>query len=537
MLKSGHSIASDHKIVNRLFYTLLFLHLIPLFFGKYFLTQDGPSHLYNAFIFKDLLSNPHSIFANYFDINKVPNPNWLVTVFYSFLMLFFPPFAAEKIFLVLYVLFLPLSFRFLIRQINPNSPFITLLIFPLVYNITLYLGFFNFCFSIIIYFYATGYWLKYQGLFNIKRFLVFLILVTFIYFSHPVSFVILCMTIGVFIVSELISDIRGAKKALLSASKRISVFALCLIPSLIFFAMFFRGIGAGMVFTRRYVKVYIVDQLQNYGLYFMGKTDLRICTVFAAILVFFFIYNLVTRIKNKRFYRLDILYLFFALFSILTFFSPEEIAGGSVILIRLILYSNIIAIICISAYSYPKNLKKYSTYLFFAFAMFWLGFRSYYFLNVQSELHEFMSIENNIPEGKTLLPFIIQKSNPDGSPVDTKRDIDINIFQHAANYISLEKKLICLANYEAEQSYFPIKWKAEKSPSGYFQENGEMLKDSSISSYKAKVKAWPDYILIWDESGHVAERKALIKEMVKNYVLDQIQSNNKVALYRKTSKI
>ncbi len=537
MLKSGHFGLSNQKVVNRLFYSLLFLHLIPLFFGKYFLTQDGPSHLYNAFVFKDLICHPHSVFANYFEINKVPNPNWLVTVFYSLFMMVFPAFVAEKIFLVIYVLFLPLSFRFLIRQINPNSSFIALLIFPLIYNITLYLGFFNFCFSIILFFYATGYWLKYQGLISIKRFFVFLFLVTLTYFSHPVSFVILCMMIGVFIVSEWVHDIRIRNNASLFVSQRISIFILSLLPSIIFFVMFFRGSGTETVFTRRYVKVYIIDQLQNYGLYFMGKTDLRICTVFAAILVFFFIYNLAIRIKNKRFYRLDILYLFFALFSILTFFSPEEIAGGSVILIRLILYSNIIAIICISAYSYPENLKKYSAYLFFAFAIFWLGFRSYHFLDEQSEFHEFMSLENNIPKGKTLLPFIIQKSNPDGSPVDTTRDIDINIFQHAANYISLEKKLICLANYEAEQSYFPIKWKAEKSPSGYFQENGEMISDSAVLKYSNKVGNWPDYILIWDESRGINKRKSLLFELSKHYMLEKKSIHNKAWLYRKTAQI
>jgi len=158
----------NEKTVNRLFYTLLILHLTPLFFGKYFLTQDGPSHLYNAFIFKDMILNHHTLYSQYFDINRVPNPNWLITAFYSLAMMVLPAFLAEKIFLVLYFMLLPLSFRFLIRQINPKSSFIVLLIFPLVYNITMYLGFFNFCFSIIFYFYAVGYWLKYQGVFSFK---------------------------------------------------------------------------------------------------------------------------------------------------------------------------------------------------------------------------------------------------------------------------------------------------------------------------------------------------------------------------------
>jgi len=519
------------KTANRLFYSLLFLHLIPLFFGKYFLTQDGPSHLYNAFVFRDLILNHHSFYSAWFDINKVPNPNWLVTAFYALAMMVLPAFLAEKIFLVLYVLLLPLSFRFLIRQINPNSSFIALLIFPLIYNITLYLGFFNFCFSIIFYFYAVGYWLKYQGFFNLKKQIAFLLLVTLTYFSHPVSFVILCMTIGTLILSMLYQEIKRNQQPGRHLLKRITGFFIALLPSFFFFLTFFRESGSEISFTQRSVKGYIIDQLQNYGLNYPGNADLRICTAFAAILILFFSYNLVIRIRNKRFYRFDILYLFFVLFSIMTYFSPEEIAGGSVILIRLILFSNIISIVCISAYSYPEKLKKVSLCVFFGFAVFWLVFKVFHFEKIQERLTTFMSIENRIQEGKTILPFIVHQGNPDGSPLDTIRDIDIIVFLHAANYLSLDHHLVCLSDYEASQSYFPLKWKAGKDPSTFFPEYGEMLTDSEFSTYASKSGAWPDYVLIWDESGRFGERKMLIGELEKHYVLDK--ETRYAWLYRK----
>ncbi len=508
----------SEKTVNRLFYTLLFLHLVPLFFGKYFLTQDGPSHLYNAFVLKDMVFNHHSFYTAWFDINKVPNPNWLVTIFYALSMTVLPAFLAEKIFLVLYVVLLPLSFRFLIKQINLKSSFIALLIFPLVYNITLYLGFFNFCFSIIFYFYAVGYWLKYQGVFSLKKQIAFLLLVTLTYFSHPVSFVVLVMTIGIFILSMLYQEIKSKNKPVKHLLRMVYGLFISLLPSLIFFLMFFGESGSEISFTTRNVKTYIIDQLQNYGLNYSGKADLRICTAYSAILAFFFIYNLIIRIKTKRFYRPDILYLFFILFSIMTFFSPEEIAGGSVILIRLILYSNIIAILCISAYSYPARLKKISACLFFGFALFWLVFKSYHFEKIQERFETFRSIENQIPEGKTVLPFVIHQSNPDGSPLDTIKDIDIIVFLHTANYLSIEKKLLCLSDYEASQSYFPLKWKPNKDPSTFFPEYGEMLSDSEFSAYGAKSGTWPDYVLVWDESGRFEERKLLIGEIGKNYL-------------------
>ena len=366
-----------------------------------------------------------------------------------------------------------------------------------------------------------GYWLKYQGVFSLKRQSAFLLLVTLAYFSHPVSFVILCMTIGVFILSMLYQEIKNKQEPTKQFLKRVSGLFTSLLPSLIFFLMFFNESGSEISFTRRNVKTYIIDQLQNYGLNYSGNADLKICTAFAAILAFFFLYNLIIRIKTKRFYRLDILYLFFILLSIMTFFSPEEISGGSVILIRLILYSNIIAILCISAYSYPPRLKKISACLFFGFALFWLVFKSYHFEKIQKRLETFRSIENQIPEGKTVFPFVIYQSNPDGSPLDTIRDIDIIVFLHAANYLSIEKKLVCLSDYEASQSYFPLKWKPDKDPSTYFPEYGEMLSDSEFSAYSAKSGTWPDYVLIWDESGRFGERKLLMGELEKHYALDK----------------
>ena len=535
ILKEGSRPASE-KAVTKIFYVLLILHLIPLFFGKYFLTQDGPSHLYNAFVFKDLVLNHHSFYAQYFDINKVPNPNWLVTVFYALVMMILPAFMAEKLFLVCYVLLLPFSFRFLIRQINPQSGFVTLLIFPLVYNITLFLGFFNFCFSIILYFYTVGYWLKHQGVFSFRKQFVFLMLVTLTYFSHPVSFVVLCLTIGTLMLSALYQDTKNEDKPIVFFFKRLAGLIIGLLPSTFFFLLFFRGSGSEISFTQRYLKGYIIDQLQNYGLNYFGKIDLVLCTAFIAILALFFIYNLFARIRYKRLYRLDVLYLFFALFSIMTFFSPEEIAGGSVILIRLILYSNIIAILCISVYSYSEKLKWVSAYFFFGFAVFWLGFKAWHFEKIHEQLTDLMGIEDHISEGKTLLPFVVQKSNADGSPLDTTRDIDINVFLHASMYICLEKRLVCLSDYEASQSYFPLKWKPGKDPSMFFPESGEILTDSSLQAYFSKTGTLPDYILVWDETGWLGEGEGLMEELEKHYVLDS-KASEFTWLYMRIAKI
>src|ERR1700722_13650087 len=88
------------KQINSLFYILLILHLVPIFFGKYFPTQDGPSHLKNALMLKDMILNHQSLYNQYFYINTTPNPNWVLHIFYALFLVFLPAFVVEKIFLI-----------------------------------------------------------------------------------------------------------------------------------------------------------------------------------------------------------------------------------------------------------------------------------------------------------------------------------------------------------------------------------------------------------------------------------------------------
>ena len=148
-----------------------------------------------------------------------------------------------------------------------------------------------------------------------------------------------------------------------------------------------------------------------------------------------------------------------------------------------------------------------------------------------------MSIENQVPEGKTILPFVIHQSNPDSSPLDTIRDIDILVYLHASDYLSVEKHIVCLSNYEASQSYFPLKWKSGKDPSGFFPEYGEMLLDSELSAYATKSGTWPDYVLIWDEAGRLVERKKLLEEIGKHYTLECKTGDSSTWLFKRMGKI
>lgn len=77
-----------------LFYALLIVFLIPVWGNKYFLTGDGPCHLYNSKILLDFItSNNPEFYKEYYVLNKNLEPNWFSHIILAFLLYFSPYFS------------------------------------------------------------------------------------------------------------------------------------------------------------------------------------------------------------------------------------------------------------------------------------------------------------------------------------------------------------------------------------------------------------------------------------------------------------
>ena len=86
-----------------LFWALAFLYLVPVWVYRYVPTQDGPSHLDNAQILKDL-GNSVAGYEAYFEIRADPIPNWTSHLLLAGMLYVVPPLLAEKLLVSLYIL-------------------------------------------------------------------------------------------------------------------------------------------------------------------------------------------------------------------------------------------------------------------------------------------------------------------------------------------------------------------------------------------------------------------------------------------------
>ena len=132
-----------------LFYSVaLLIILIPVWSVEWFHTGDLPAHLYCANVFNQLLFNDHSIFHQFFELNIRPVPNSIVQLLLSFFLLLFSPTLTIKIVTTIVILIFCLGYFLVMKQLTANRKFTALLIFTIVFNYPLIMGFYSFIMSL-----------------------------------------------------------------------------------------------------------------------------------------------------------------------------------------------------------------------------------------------------------------------------------------------------------------------------------------------------------------------------------------------------
>jgi len=172
---------------NLLFLAMIVVYLIPLWAFRYFPSQDGPSHLANATIIREYHEPDRTAFRAYYVFNQRFTPNWAGHLVLAGLMSLMSPLVAEKVFLSGYVILLPVAIRYAVLAVRRDSGFLAVLGFPFVYNYPLHMGFYTFSYSLAMFFFVSGYWLKHRERFGLREMVTLAILSILLYLCHIVS--------------------------------------------------------------------------------------------------------------------------------------------------------------------------------------------------------------------------------------------------------------------------------------------------------------------------------------------------------------
>ena len=495
------------NLENFFFNGLLVISLINVWAVNVYATIDGPAHLYNAGLLN--LFDGNSFLNEYFQKNDLFLPNYFSHILLSKLFLFFDPFTSEKIFLSFIVLFMPLSFRYVIKLYTKNTLY-AFLIFPLVFSFLLHVGFFNFCAAFI--FFNCQIALLYFFLKENKKWhhLVLFVLNSIILFNAH-AFIFVATLIVVFLIT--IIYFRAEFKVLF---KKLMFLFLLFLPALILFSIFYfkYSIPNYDYATTDYEKFSKIIDFSP-AIVFNKETD-GINSGINLVILFFlanavFLKRFVFNSEKKEINYTDV-------FLVL-----------SIILVPIIVYTN-------SGWL-SGMLSDRLVFMFFYFMVFWIAFnalefKAIYFISAIVIFNSFYKLSFKRNKVLTQLSSHAEKIIATSDYIKEKSTVfsvnysDSWLEPHFSNYLGVNKNVVNLDNYEAVLGWFPLKWKDEKHISVSWEANSSNKQNSL-----------PDYIFMYGNLSKINNVENLkFKQFIDSNTVKRYESQDKYCCLYEVNK-
>lgn len=530
-----HLIISYEKI---LFYLFILFHLIPLFIATPFQTLDGPSHLYNANIIRHFLFGDDDFYKDYFYLNPEPEPNWFGHLLLSVGLSFVPFYLAEKFLLTLYIILLPLSFRHLVKIINPHTPFFDFLIFPFIYSYPFYLGFFNFLLGIPFALFSIAYFISNYRHFKLRNFFIFFILLQTTYFCHIYTYLLTGLVVTIFLLWNYAYDKILNDKWDASFFKNVLYFVTAALPGILFSINFFakKSDGTQAIFLSSSEITRWIKQIRPIIALDFSKESPYTSKIFYFLMALS-LYILVVRLSQLRFskkvksittscrncriiHRHDVWLLISLVFLFLLYYLPDIYVNAGYISVRTCLIMFLMWIL----WAGSQNVHPYVGLLIVVFIVY-VSFKlnSYYMAasySLSKDVVELRSVSYHLRPNTTVLPVNFS---------------DNWLQKHISNYLGADKKLVILDNYEAANYYFPVRWKEDMQPyssiGGFLQKNPCF----EIDRYEKETNGKIDYVLLWYKPENISDSCTLqtLNNIFEKYLKIFTSPNGKAILYRR----
>jgi hypothetical protein len=467
---------NKNKIYKAIFFILVLGYLIPIWGLKYFPSQDGPMHVANAKYLLELYSSKNSSVNNYYQINYDPIANWPSHIALGILSIFLSPGDSERLLLTTYVIiFIFLSKHFLSTL---GDPFPTaFLIFPLVYNYNLNMGFYNFSLSICLYAYFLGILqkklnFKYAYLYWMNISLIFFIISIFHIFVS--LFCVIAMSIiwasnefrDMRYVEKLIAErLKGAVKCLIKGTTYACLIALP--SSVLIIPYLFKN--NSIDFDIRPSSIFILPfQLVSYSYFEIFLWG-----------IYIFIIIVLLKKSERQLFRKSSAFSILVIVSIsLYIIAPEAAFGGAILRPRITLIIYIFILAIVSSSKLDRMWEGILGSSCIGIAIIFLFFNVLLMKDASNRIDEFLTIKNWINEKGTISAVHVL---PRSSNTDIYR---IDYMQHLDASIALDKECVVAMNYQAQAGNFPLHFR-----------KGQNLYESGIKkNYYGSEKLGKNYI-------------------------------------------
>jgi hypothetical protein len=516
-----------------LFFALLLLHVLPLWCFRYFPSQDGPVHLENVTILRDYHRPDRTLLPRFYTINGRFHPNWFGHLALLGLMTVLPPLVAEKVLLTGYLVLLPLGLRYALEGVRAGAGWLAVLAFPLLHHFLYHMGFYNFCYSLGLFGFVVGYYLRHHEHFGVRQTLILGALAVLTYFCHAVGLAAAMLAVGVLALAW-----RPAGQSLV---RRLVGPTLAFLPVVALGAAFVGRQGGGAAWKNTRLGLWDalrqLEMLVSYlnlerlftELFFWGLAALTVAVLWA-------------RWRSRSFGRADWLLAVPALTFAAYFTAPTELSGGGFVEPRLALLALLALILWLGTFPFGPRLKwtVQGSAALIAVGLLVLHVTAYAAFN--DYLDDYLSAEPHLEANRTLLPLPFARRLHTGDPrLDNAK---VGVFRHAAGYLAAQVGVIDLENYEGTTGYFPVNYRPEVDP--FVQLNPDQVgedvglqaapPDVDFLKYGERTGIPVDYVLLWDvrpESKKSPVGEAIFAQLADRYELIHTSPRGLLQLYRR----
>lgn len=466
---------------------LLVVHLVPIWAFKYFPTQDGENHIYNAYVLKEYHKHENYRLREVFKLNLTLFPNWTSHLIMALFMYIFPPIVCEKILLTLCIVLPPLSLFYFLGAVGRDKMLFGFLGFIYANNYLLHMGFYNFALSVPIFFFTLGYWWKHKDEMDLAKIGVLYVLLFLTYFCHFQSYlhVVLCMSFFA-LFSSLYSALAHRRDSRESSSS-LRNFVGNLKPLLAFLSYmlpaYFIMLSYSLSSTHGYERTYkTFEELKEYffdmkSLVYFGDNRILIGHIILYLLAFAFALTLWDRIREVVRFRSstestgrlwmkiingDEQFLVMAVILTVIFFKvPYYIhSGGAWINDRVHIYIFLVLLPFFSI-RFHRYIRYAIAGTIIALSLWHLGYNAHDYYHLDKDIKEMTAAVGMVEEHATFTG----RPGEWGGPSDRIGEIKyVHPFLHVGSYLCLNNGAAYLPNYEVDFDYFPINLKNKDKP-------------------------------------------------------------------------
>jgi hypothetical protein len=516
------------------FYTLLLLAISIIILPKFYLTGDGPSHVYNAKILLDYVTNHQRAFYKpFYEMNRQLDPNWTSQILLAIMLKVLPYWLADKCFQIVYVCLFAYGFRYLVKAIAANTNTLSLLFYPFCFTLPFQMGFYNYCLALSILFFLLGFFIKNYnqayGLVQLKLMLGTLLLAL----THGMVVTHFMLIVFLLLLIETISYIKS-KTPLSKIVNVLSPICVAFFPAILIIISF--AMRQGLATTPHPLSA--LQKLKNFASLYCCQSTSKLEAIpamaFGIGLVCIAIYIIIK--NNCTSTRLRNTFLLFAVYTFIAYINaPNTLgyAGGTDI--RLAFLPPLFIVFALSTYQISIGFNKIILGFACIIQCSFLAIRYAPVLSASKEVGELLKIEKNIAPQKNILSI---QFNTHGTHHQMELD---NSFLHVFDYIGAmaNHQNIILNNYEADLNYFSLRWRIGMNPRNTMPNIiiGKAPTWQQIKNYTNATKQNIDYIIIQKDvrknNININADKIVIDSIENNYLMIEKKSTLGIYLYQK----